>query len=76
MCRTVVKEMPESVLRMQVMTRIVVGFLTRVDRIYNAAGVERDGDPAAALELLNTIDRFQPILNLNRRFLTEMAAQR
>ena len=56
------------------MTRIVVGFLTHVDRIYNDGDASRDDDPAAALELLNTIDRFQPILNLNRRFLTEMVS--
>tara|TARA_R110002072_G_scaffold139483_1_gene283112 strand:- start:6547 stop:6753 length:207 start_codon:yes stop_codon:yes gene_type:complete len=68
--------MPASVLRMQVMTSIVVGFLNRVDLIFNADGAERDGDPAAALELLGLIDRVRPILNINRRFLTEMAARR
>ena len=61
---------------MQVMTSIVVGFLNRVDLIFNAAGAERDGDPAAALELLGLIDGVRPILNINRRFLTEMAARR
>ena len=76
MCRTVVKELPESVSRMQVMTNIVVGFLNRVDTIYNQDGATRDGDPAAALELLELIDGVRPILNINRRFLTEMAAQR
>jgi ABC-type phosphate/phosphonate transport system ATPase subunit len=76
MCRTVVKELPESVSRMQVMTNIVVGFLNRVDTIYNQDGATRDGDPAAALELLELIDGVRPILNINRRFLTEMATQR
>ena len=76
MCRTVVKELPESVSRMQVMTNIVVGFLNRVDTIYNQDGATRDGDPAAALELLELIDGVRPILNINRRFLTEMASQR
>ena len=61
---------------MQVMTNVVVGFLNRVDMIYNQDGATRDGDPAAALELLELIDGVRPILNINRRFLTEMAAQR
>ncbi|MDB4588348.1 hypothetical protein N9095_00050 [bacterium] len=58
------------------MTNVVVGFLNRVDNIFNVAGTERDGDPAAALELLELIDGVRPILNINRRFLTEMADQR
>jgi hypothetical protein len=76
LCRTVVKEMPASVLRMQVVTSLVTGFLNQVDRIYNHGEAMRDEDPTAALELLNVIGRFQPILNFNRRFLADMAAQR
>ncbi len=78
MCRAVVKEpvKPSGVERRMNQTYgTIVWFLNSVDEIYNTTNRARDNDPAAAMELLDIIDRVRPVITYNRRLLVSAAAR-